>query len=138
MKSSDIVHILKKITRLLQIPVNSSNWHFSVSQVTNSYRSSTPFYGHCLHQHCTLSIHDYCSTISIWCRPTCFHVFFFQFKAKSRTFSNESIACWFSRTVIISNFICCSYSNNYRRNLLQLKYNRPYAWWRNTPRKAVW
>ena len=96
----------KNITRLLRTHVSTDIGHFSVSQVINCYRLSTPFYRHCLHRHCTLSMnmnmnmheHDYCSTISSWRRPTCCRVFF-QFKAKSRTFLEVSIACRFLRTV---------------------------------------
>ena len=90
-----------KITRLLRTPVHTGNGHFSMSQVTNSYRSSTPFYGHCLHGHCTLSIVIYMITVLPFQADVgqLTFAFFFQYKAKLRTFLNESIACRFSRTV---------------------------------------
>ena len=55
MKSS-YIFLKKIITCLFWTSVNTDSRHFSMSQVTNSYRSSTSFYGHYLHGHCTLSI----------------------------------------------------------------------------------
>ena len=97
------------ITRLLQTTVNKDNVHFSVSKVTNSYRSSTLFHGHCLHGHCTLSIVINTITVLPYQAGVGQLVSqFLQFKAKSWTFSNESIALWIAVTVTITEETCYS------------------------------
>ena len=61
----------------MRTPVNTDNGQFSMSRVTNSYRSSTPLYGHCLHGHCALSIvidTIYVLPFSSWRWPTCIRV----------------------------------------------------------------
>ena len=41
-----------KLTRFIRSPVNTDNWRFSGSRVTNSHILSTRLYGHWLSAHC--------------------------------------------------------------------------------------